>query len=113
METEIGTVASLTQEAGEEQTPLEKRLERLGRRLIVLTFLMGVVVAVAGVMGGKDWVLVLETAIAMAVPPCRRGCPWSPPWRWPGGCGAWPSATPSSTASRPWSPPGSPRPRGG
>ena len=75
MATEIGTIASLTQEAGEEATPLEKRLERLGRRLIALTFLMGIIVAVAGVLGGKDWVLVLETAIAMAVAAVPEGLP--------------------------------------
>ncbi|MEZ4599532.1 MAG: cation-transporting P-type ATPase [Syntrophotaleaceae bacterium] len=75
METEIGQVASLTDEAEQEGTPLEKRLARLGRRLVLLTVLMGVIVAAAGVIGGKDWVLVLETAIAMAVAAVPEGMP--------------------------------------
>ncbi len=75
MNTELGTIASLTQEAKDEQTPLEKRLERLGRRLVLLTLVMGVIVAVAGIIGGKDWVLVLETAIAMAVAAVPEGLP--------------------------------------
>ncbi len=75
METELGTVAGLVQEAEDEMTPLEKRLERLGRRLVLLTLVMGVVVAAAGLIGGRDVILVLETAIAMAIAAVPEGLP--------------------------------------
>jgi len=75
MKTEIGTIAGLVQDAEDEMTPLEKRLERLGRRLILLTLVMGVVVAAAGIIGGRDMMLVLETAIAMAIAAIPEGLP--------------------------------------
>ncbi|MDY6849283.1 MAG: cation-transporting P-type ATPase [Thermodesulfobacteriota bacterium] len=75
METELGTVAGLVQEAEDEMTPLEKRLERLGRRLMLLTLVMGIVVAAAGLIGGRDVMLVLETAIAMAIAAVPEGLP--------------------------------------
>jgi Ca2+-transporting ATPase len=75
MDTELGTIAGLVQGAEDEMTPLEKRLERLGRRLVLLTLVMGVVVAVAGLIGGRNLTLVLETAIAMAIAAVPEGLP--------------------------------------
>ena len=75
MQTELGSIAELAEEAGEEFTPLEKRLERLARRLIWATLAVGVLVATAGIIGGKDLLLVLETAIAMAVAAVPEGLP--------------------------------------
>ncbi|MFO7812781.1 MAG: cation-transporting P-type ATPase [Pelovirga sp.] len=75
MDTELGTVAGLVLGAEDEMTPLEKRLEKLGRRLVLLTLVMGVVVAAAGVIGGRDLTLVLETAIAMAIAAIPEGLP--------------------------------------
>ncbi|MFO7983634.1 MAG: cation-transporting P-type ATPase [Desulfuromonadales bacterium] len=75
MGTELGTIATLAEEAEEEATPLEKRLERLGRRLVWATLAAGVLVAAAGLIAGKEWLLVLETAIAMAVAAVPEGLP--------------------------------------
>lgn len=75
MQTELGSIAELAEEAGEEGTPLEKRLERLGRHLVWATLAVGVLVAAAGIIGGKDLLLVLETAIAMAVAAVPEGLP--------------------------------------
>lgn len=75
METELGTIAGLVQEAEDEMTPLEKRLERLGRRLVLLTLVMGVVVAAAGLISGRDVALVLQTAIAMTIAAIPEGLP--------------------------------------
>jgi Ca2+-transporting ATPase len=75
METELGGIASLAEGAGEDFTPLERRLESLGRRLVWATLAIGVLVVAAGLAGGKDWLLVLETAIAMAVAAVPEGLP--------------------------------------
>ena len=75
MQTELGRIATLTEDVGEKFTPLERRLERLGRRLVWATLAVGVVVAAAGLIGGKPWLLVLETAIAMAVAAVPEGLP--------------------------------------
>lgn len=75
MGTELGAIAGLVQGTEDEMTPLEKRLERLGRRLVLLTLVMGVVVAAAGLIGGRNVVLVMETAIAMAIAAVPEGLP--------------------------------------
>jgi Ca2+-transporting ATPase len=75
MRTELGTIATLTEEAEQESTPLEKRLERLGRRLIWVTLAIALVVAIAGVLAGRAWGVMLETSIALAVAAIPEGLP--------------------------------------
>ena len=68
-------IARLTDEAEEASTPLEKRLDRLGRRLIWVTFAIAIVVAIAGVLAGRAFGLMLETSIALAVAAIPEGLP--------------------------------------
>ncbi|MEW6489250.1 MAG: HAD-IC family P-type ATPase, partial [Thermodesulfobacteriota bacterium] len=75
METQLGRVASLATAEAEQVTPLERRLEQLSRRLIGGTAGVAVVVTAAGLVGGKDWLLMLKTAIAMAVAAVPEGLP--------------------------------------
>ncbi|MEZ5318524.1 MAG: cation-transporting P-type ATPase [Vicinamibacterales bacterium] len=75
MRTELGTIASLTAEARQASTPLERRLERLGQRLIVVTLGIAAAVAVAGVLAGRPVGLMVETAIALAVAAIPEGLP--------------------------------------
>jgi len=67
MDTEIGTIASLVQEAREEEDPLEKRLNRLGKKLVWIVIAIAAVVAAAGILAGRELFLMIETAIALAV----------------------------------------------
>jgi magnesium-transporting ATPase (P-type) len=46
MQTELGHISSLVEEAQEETTPLEKRLDRLGHRLIWVTLAIAILVAI-------------------------------------------------------------------
>ncbi|MDC0834020.1 Cation-transporting ATPase [Geitlerinema sp. FC II] len=73
--TELGRISELTASAEEEITPLEKRLDKLGRSLIWLTLAISALVAVAGIIGGKDLLLTIETAIALAVAAVPEGLP--------------------------------------
>ena len=75
MRTEFGTIAALTEEAEEESTPLEKRLERLGHRLIWVTLAIAGFVALAGVLAGRTWGVMIETSIALAVAAIPEGLP--------------------------------------
>jgi len=75
MDTELGGITRLVQEAEEERTPLEKRLDRLGNRLIWVTLVITVFVAASGIMAGKDWLLMVETGIALAVATIPEGLP--------------------------------------
>lgn len=75
METELGHISQMAEQAGGEQTPLEKRLDQLGRRLIWVTLAIAVVVAISGIVQGKDLVLMVETAIALSVAAVPEGLP--------------------------------------
>jgi Ca2+-transporting ATPase len=75
MRTELGKISKLMAEAQAEVTPLEKRLEQLSQRLIWLTLVLAVFVAVSGILGGQDLLLMVETAIALAVAVIPEGLP--------------------------------------
>ncbi len=75
MNTELGEISSLVAEAEEEATPLEERLEQLGRKLIWVTLAIAVAVAISGIIAGRDIFLMIETAIALAVASVPEGLP--------------------------------------
>lgn len=75
MKTELGQIARIAEEAKEEATPLEKRLDRLASRLVLLALVVAAVVALLGWLGGKDVVTMLETAVALAVAAVPEGLP--------------------------------------
>ncbi len=75
MDTELGRISTLVEEAAEEVTPLERRLEKLGHRLIWVTLAIGAAVAVAGILAGKEIFLMIETSIALAVASIPEGLP--------------------------------------
>ncbi|MGC9324689.1 MAG: cation-translocating P-type ATPase [Desulfomonilia bacterium] len=75
MDTELGRIASLAEEAGEEKTPLEKRLASLGYRLIWVTLAITALVVISGFFTDLEMVAVLETAIALAVAAIPEGLP--------------------------------------
>ena len=75
METELGHISALVEEAEEEITPLEHRLNRLGQRLVWVTLILAAAVAASGIATGKDVLLIVETAIALAVAAIPEGLP--------------------------------------
>lgn len=75
MGTELGRITALVDEAKNETTPLEQRLERLSRQLIWLTLLLIVLIGVAGVIYGADPLLMVEMAVALAVASFPEGLP--------------------------------------
>lgn len=75
METELGEISELVEEAEAEQTPLEERLDKLGHRLIVVTLVIAALVAVAGIVRGREILQMIETAIALAVAAIPEGLP--------------------------------------
>jgi len=75
MATELGRISSLVQESRNETTPLERRLESLGRRLLWLTLAILVVVAAVGILRGREILLMIETAVALAIAAIPEGLP--------------------------------------
>jgi len=75
MNTELGRISRLVAEAEDTTTPLEKRLDRLGQRLLWVTLSIAALVAALGLAAGRDWLLTVETAIALAVATVPEGLP--------------------------------------
>jgi Ca2+-transporting ATPase len=75
MATELGRISRLVEEAESEATPLQARLDRLGRRLVALTFAIGALVAGANYWSGRDLYLSIEIALALAVAAVPEGLP--------------------------------------
>ncbi len=75
METELGRISKLAQEAKSQATPLQQKLDHLGRRLAWMTIGIAVVVALAGLAAGRQTVLMLETAIALGIAAIPEGLP--------------------------------------
>jgi Ca2+-transporting ATPase len=75
MNTELGRIAELIQTVEREPTPLQRRLEELGKGLAVAALAIVAVVFVLGLLRGEDWQLMLMTAISMAVAAVPEGLP--------------------------------------
>ena len=75
MGTQLGHVAELIQGVETTQTPLQRRLNQLGRSLAIVAAALVVVIFVVGVALGEDWELMFMTAISMAVAVVPEGLP--------------------------------------
>ncbi|MGB5247649.1 MAG: cation-transporting P-type ATPase [Woeseia sp.] len=73
--TELGRIAELVATAAPEETPLEKRLEELGAKLVKVVLVIAVLIAVSGVISGRDLFLSIEVAIALGVAAIPEGLP--------------------------------------
>lgn len=67
MRTEIGRIASMIQEEQEVKTPLQKRLAAFGTRLAIAALAICAIVFVAGIMRGEPLILMILTAVTLAV----------------------------------------------
>lgn len=75
MNTELGSVAGLMQAVISEPTPLQKRLDQLGKGLALAALVLVAVIFATGVARGQDLQLMFMTAISMAVAAVPEGLP--------------------------------------
>jgi Ca2+-transporting ATPase len=75
VDTEVGRVGGLASALPDEKTPLERKLDQLGRRLAVLALCAAALVAAVSWIRGLNAAQVLETAIALAVAAVPEGLP--------------------------------------
>ncbi len=75
MQTELGRIADMIQGVGQEATPLQKRLEQLGKGLAVAALVIVGIVFGLGVLRGEPIRLMFQTAISMAVAAVPEGLP--------------------------------------
>jgi Ca2+-transporting ATPase len=75
MQTELGRIATLIQEVAPEKTPLQKRLDRLGKTLAVAGAAAAVLVLLVGWWSGEPLADMFLTAVSVAVAVVPEGLP--------------------------------------
>jgi len=75
MDTEMGKIASLIQGTDEMETPLQHRLEQLGKILILLSIGLTVAVVIAGILHGQPLYTMFLAGVSLAVAAIPEGLP--------------------------------------
>ena len=75
MRTEVGKIGTLIDEAITRDTPLERKLEQLGRALIGIVAVLCAVIVTAGVFRGEDPLYMLKVGISLAIAAVPEGLP--------------------------------------
>ncbi len=73
--TELGRIGQLVAEADVGQTPLQRRLTNLGKKLVYVVLGIALIVFLAGIFRGDDIWLMLEVSISLAVAAVPEGLP--------------------------------------
>ncbi len=74
-QTEIGRIGQLINQTKSEQTPLEKKLQELGKKLVYIVLGVAAAVMLAGLLRGDEWWLMLEVSVSLAVAAVPEGLP--------------------------------------
>ena len=73
--TELGKIGIMIEEAGNRETPLERKLDRLGRTLVGVVLALCAVIVLAGWLSGNDLLYMLEVGISLAIAAVPEGLP--------------------------------------
>ncbi|HZS03506.1 MAG TPA: HAD-IC family P-type ATPase [Blastocatellia bacterium] len=65
--TELGRIGRLVADAPDETTPLKRKLDDLGRRLVYLVLIIGAIVTLTGWLRGDNLWMMIEVGISLAV----------------------------------------------
>ena len=75
MNTEVGKIASLIQSQSEKQTPLQKKLDKVGKTLGSLVIIIAIIVFITGLIDKQNTADMLLIAISLAVAAVPEGLP--------------------------------------
>jgi Ca2+-transporting ATPase len=75
MKSEMGKIAHTIQEAGEEDTPLQKKLDVFGKKLGIMIMAICGIVVLTGVLRGEPILTMIIVGIALAVAAIPEGLP--------------------------------------
>ncbi|MBP7462353.1 MAG: HAD-IC family P-type ATPase, partial [Candidatus Delongbacteria bacterium] len=75
MNTELGNIARMIQTTGRESTPLQRKLDQLGKTLAIGAIGISVFIFLLGLLRGEDIKLMVLTAISIAVAAVPEGLP--------------------------------------
>lgn len=74
-QTEIGHIGQLINQTKSERTPLERKLQELGTKLVYIVVGVAGIVMLAGILRGTEWWLMLEVSVSLAVAAVPEGLP--------------------------------------
>ena len=66
-DTELGKIANVIQEIKDKPTPLELKLQVLGKNLVMLTVILCLLVATIGILRGLETLMMIKTAIVLGI----------------------------------------------
>ncbi len=75
MNTEVGKIASLIQKQNDKHTPLQKKLDKVGKTLGILVIIIAIIVFIAGLIDKQNPADMLLIAISLAVAAVPEGLP--------------------------------------
>lgn len=75
MQTRLGQIATLLHQVKPEQTPLQRRLDQLGRSLAVIALVLVGIIFMVGLLRGESAKTMFLTAVSMAVAAVPEGLP--------------------------------------
>ncbi len=75
MDTELGKIATLIQQIEQEQTPLQRKLDQVGKLLAVVGLVAAVLVAAIGLLSNEPLLDMFVTAVSVAVAVVPEGLP--------------------------------------
>lgn len=73
MNTEVGKIAGILSETQKSETPLQTKLNKLGKILGIVALVICVVIFIIGLAYGKNWIDMFMTAVSLAVAAIPEG----------------------------------------
>ena len=73
MNTEVGNIAGMLNNTEETETPLQKKLNKLGKSLGIMALVICVIIFIIGIVYGKDVIDMFMTAVSLAVAAIPEG----------------------------------------
>ena len=73
--TEMGRIGTLLDESGIRESPLERKLDQLGRALVVIVLVLSAVIVLSGWLRGHSFLRMLEVGISLAIAAVPEGLP--------------------------------------
>ncbi|MFP4015477.1 MAG: cation-translocating P-type ATPase [Halanaerobiales bacterium] len=74
-DTEMGQIGTLLEDTDKKKTPLEERLDDMGKKLIKVTLVITVLITIFGILVGNPFIDTVKTGIALAIAAIPEGLP--------------------------------------